>query len=252
MNGPSQPPGPEAEISADDSGLSRLSGIFLQAEATFEAINRRPNWLLPILAVMVVSFLANAFVISTIGYDRLLREQMEQSLQVQEMPEEQRQELIASQLESQFVRVLGYVAPVFSVFAILIVAGVLLLGVTLAGGRSTFRKVLSITGHSFFAFSLVNSVLLCLVVFFNPEETASNIQNAVQSHLGFLVDSKESPVLFTLASSIDLLSFYFMYLLAKGLAAAPKRLSFASALTVVVVLWMVWVGLKIGYAALLS
>ena len=184
MNGPSQPPGPEAEISADDSGLSRLSGIFLQPEATFEAINRRPNWLLPILAVMVVSFLANAFVISTIGYDRLLREQMEQSLQVQEMPEEQRQELIASQLESQFVRVLGYVAPVFSVFAILLVAGVLLLGVTLAGGQSTFRKVLSVTGHSFFAYSLVSSVLVCLVVYLNPEEVVSQSSDRGSVPLG--------------------------------------------------------------------
>ena len=252
MNDQPHRPGPEAESSANDSGLSRLSGILLQPEGTFEAINRRPNWLLPVVAVIVVSVLANAFVISTIGYDRLLREQMEQSPQIQEMPEEQRQELIESQVNSPIVRILGYLGPVFAVFVILIVAGFLLLGVTLAGGRSTFRQVFSITSHSFFAYSLINSVLLCLVVFLNSEAAAGNIQNAVQSHLGFLVNSKESPVLFTLASSIDLLSFYFMYLLAKGVAAAPKRLSFASALAVVVVLWIVWVGLKLGYAALLS
>ena len=250
MNGPSQPPGPEAEISADDSGLSRLSGIFLQPEATFQAINRRPNWLLPMLAVMVVSLLANTFVISTIGYETLMRENIDQRLG--DMPREEREEIIASQVESQMMKVFTYLAPGFGFIAVLLVAGVLLLGVTLAGGQSTFRQVLSVTGHSFFAYSLVSSVLVCLVVYLNPEEVVANLQTAVQSHLGFLVDSKESPVLFTLASSIDLLSFYFMYLLAKGLAAAPKRLSFASALAVVVVLWIVWVGLKTGFAALTS
>ena len=182
MNGPSQPPGPEAEISADDSGLSRLSGIFLQPEATFQAINRRPNWLLPMLAVMVVSLLANTFVISTIGYETLMRENIDQRLG--DMPREEREEIIASQVESQMMKVFTYLAPGFGFIAVLLVAGVLLLGVTLAGGQSTFRKVLSVTGHSFFAYSLVSSVLVCLVVYLNPEEVVSQSSDRGSVPLG--------------------------------------------------------------------
>lgn len=230
----------------------RLQGIFLEPHATFRQIARKPTVLLPLLAIILVGVAVNYFVIDQIGYENILRQQLNQSPQLQDLPAERREELIRSRVNSPVFRVLAYVGPVFGAVAILIAAALLLLGVRVLGSDSPFKHVFSVTCHSYFAYAVVTGLLLCLVVLVSSDRSTIDVQNAVQSHLGLLVDKADSPALYALASSFDIISFYLMYLLALGLSSLGRKPSFGGALGVVIFWWALWVTGKVGFAMLFS
>jgi hypothetical protein len=77
-------------------------------------------------------------------------------------------------------------------------------------------------------------------------------QNALATHLGTLLDPRDiAPALYSAAQSIDLLSFWNMYLLAVGMGLASGR-STRTALTVIAFLWGTYVVGKSLVVALLS
>ncbi len=67
--------------------------------------------------------------------------------------------------------------------------------------------------------------------------------------LGFYVGSSAPKWLASLASSIDLFTIWSMLLMATGLSAASRKLSWAKGLTAVLAPYLVWVVLKVGWAA---
>jgi len=71
----------------------RLPGIFLEPSRTFQEINRRPNWVLPVLVLIGIVLLTNYYVINTIGYETIARQQRLQSSQIQQLSEEQREDV---------------------------------------------------------------------------------------------------------------------------------------------------------------
>ena len=78
-------------------------------------------------------------------------------------------------------------------------------------------------------------------------------RNLVLSHLGVLVDQTESPVLFTLSASFDLVTFYNLFLWSLGVSIiCGRRAGFGTGLGAVVVLWALWVIAKTGFAMLMG
>ncbi|MFQ5739876.1 MAG: YIP1 family protein [Acidobacteriota bacterium] len=230
----------------------RLYGIFLEPTRTFQEINRRPNWAPPLLLVVLIAALTNVYIINSIGFKTILRQQMQQNSQFQELTREQQEEQIERVSEQALVRYLSYLGPIFSVIVVLLVAGVLLLGLVLGGSESTFRKVFSVTCHSFFFYTALVSVLSVLVVMLTEDKEGIQVQNIVQSNLGLLVERTESSVLYTVASSVDVFSFYLIYLLSLGLSVVGKRISFGKAVGTVGSFWLLWVLAKTGWSALFS
>jgi hypothetical protein len=240
------------ETGSKDSALWRLQGIFFEPRKVFEAIKKRPGWIVPVIALAVIAILANTYVINAIGYENIVRQQMMASPQIQEMPKDQREELIDQQLNSSFFKNLAYFSPVFVIIILLLLSLIFLLGMMVVGGETSFNRIFSVTAHGFFAYSLITSILLLLIVFITTDKQDIDIQNAVQSNLGVLFDKSESPVLFTVASSIDIFSFYLMFLLVMGLSVTAERTSMGTTGTLVIVLWLVYVAGKTGIAAIFS
>jgi len=75
------------------------------------------------------------------------------------------------------------------------------------------------------------------------------VQNPVYTNLGPLVDSKESPVLYKLASSADLVIWYVIYLLGLGTATVSKRMTVGKGVLLVAFLYGIYVLLGAGWAA---
>jgi hypothetical protein len=231
------------------SSLWKLQGVFFEPKQTFEEIDRRPNWLVPLLAMILISIAASAYIVNAIGIDNLVRGQMEANRRIQEMPPEQREQIIEQAMNSPFATIGTYVGPILGpILVVLVVAGLLMLMSSLAGGHATFKKILSVNSHAFFFSYLVASVLAVVVVLLSPDPSEIDVQNPVATNLGFLVVRSESPVLYSLLSSIDLVSIYTIYLLGLGLAVVNRK-SLGSGLTSVVILWAIYVLLKTGWAA---
>jgi hypothetical protein len=133
------------------------------------------------------------------------------------------------------------------------VGGVLMLVLTLAGGSTTFKKALSVVSHSFFASSLVTTAFSAFLLMITTDYDKFDMQNPVASNLGFFLNPAEmNKFLYHLATSIDLLSFWLIFLLATGFTAVSENLKKKTAYTCLIVIWAVWVFGKAGVMAALG
>jgi hypothetical protein len=137
-----------------------------------------------------------------------------------------------------------------SPLSILIVAGILLFIYRFFyAGEVGFKQSLAITSWSFFALALLTTPLL-LAVFALKGDWNLNPQEVLQANLSLLLDKAETAKpLWALATSLDLFSFWLIFLLASGFGVAVKKTT-GSTLWGVVIPWAVIVAVKVGWSAI--
>jgi hypothetical protein len=130
-------------------------------------------------------------------------------------------------------------------------AGVLALMALILSAGIRFKQIFAVVSYSCLV-SLVSSILTVVVIFLkNPDEI--NIQNPLAFNPAAFMDPDKNKFLYSLATSLDLFSFWTILLMAVGLkAAAGKKLSFGGALFAVVLPWAVYVLGKSAWAGFMS
>ena len=230
-----------------------LVGIFLDPSTTFQRIKQRPVWLIPCLMLVLISLGSNYLIVERIGYENLVRVQIEQNPFTSDMSREERQAAIEGALGSTAARFMAMSGPILFPLVLLLAAGILILILMILGHSPGFLRLFSVTVHSFWAYSVVAHILALAVIYLAQDPASLDPRKLVQSHLGVLVDQTESPVLFTLAASFDLLTFYNLFLLSLGVSMiCGRRAGFGTGLGAVLVLWALWVIAKTGFAMFTS
>lgn len=228
----------------------KLQGIFLEPAETFRQIREKPNWLLPMLATILVAAVSSAVIVDRIGLETIIRNQFAGSARAQELSEEQVDALVEKAVEQPAMKILLYATPVMGpIFLVLVCASLFMLGLYLMAGEAKFAKVFSVNAHTFFFYYVVYSGLSLIVVLLAQEPESIDLQNPLYSNPGFVVSRKDSPALYSLMSSLDVITFYHMFLLGLGLSTVTERVSFRTALGVVCVFWLIFVLGKMGLAA---
>ena len=146
---------------------------------------------------------------------------------------------------------IGWVSAVVAPLAVaLVVAGILhFVFRFFYASETTFRQGLTIVTSSFAAVALVTTPLL-LAVFALKGDWNINPQEAIQANLTLLFEKESlAKPLWSLAGSLDLFSFWGIFLLAAGYGAAAKR-GAGWAAAGVLVPWALYVLGKAGLAAL--
>ncbi len=235
----------------DMSELGRLGGIFFAPGETYQSIARRPTFLVPLLVVTILSLGLTWWIGQRMGWERAVRQQMEQNPRVREMPVEQREQMIRDGVAR--APLFGYIFGGLSTPVIALVVGGVLLFVfnVLAGSEMTFRGVFSVVSWALMPLG-VATVLAFVIIGLKPPEDI-DIQNLVASNLGALFDpNRTAAPLLAFLRALDLFTAWQVFLLSTGLSSLNPRLSFRKALTWVVISWAVWVAIKVGWAALFS
>lgn len=222
--------------------FSRIVGVFFSPSATFADIVRRPDWVVPILLLLVVSY-ANVFIImGKVDFASMTRE----ALEAQHMPPEQQEQ--ALKIAMTISKSIMFAAPFLGIGGLVIAAALLFLGLRLLGGQQTFLQAFAVTSYAWMPHVL--SGILALIIGLTKKSIAmEEMQTLVHSNPAFLVHMKTNPMLFNFLSSLDLFSFWTIALLTIGLAIAG-RVSKAKSFAVVVTLWFVFVLFKVGQGAL--
>jgi Yip1 domain len=226
------------------SDLSRIVGVLFEPSKTFADIARRPSWIVPLVLGIVAAMALTAFYGQHIGWDRIVRRQVESSSQAQQIPADQKEQRIAA--GARIAPMIGYAAPVIigPLYALL-VAGIftgLVAGIMSAPVK--FKQAFAVVTWAGIP-NLIVVVLSAVVVFLkNPDEV--DIQNPLMFNVGSYMDAEHgSKFLHSMATSIDLFSFWVIFLMATGLkAAGGKKLSFGGALFVVLLPWATYVLIK--------
>ena len=236
-------PAPGAEPKPNP--FQRIIGVLFSPDATFASIARRPDWVVP-LALIVILSLANGILISSrIDFGAPAREAMAQN---KNMTQEQMDR--AEKMSVGMGKVAKFIGPVIAIIVLLIVAGALLLTVRLMGGEGDFKQAFSVTCYAWIP-NIIQAIVLTIIVLAKGS-TAINpqtIPTIVRSNPAFLVDMKTQPMAFALLSSLDLFTIWVIVLLVIGFAYVG-RISKAKAAVAVVSLWAVTILFKLIPAAL--
>jgi hypothetical protein len=228
---------------------ARLAGVFFEPKKTFEDVARRPAFIVP-LVLVILGALAYVTVISQrIGFDRVVRQQMEASGRLQQMPPEQRER--AMEMGAKVGSIFAYVIAVIGTPAFYLAAAAILLLITsMMSAGLKYKQIFAIMCYSGLP-GLIFMALTVVVIFLkNPDEF--NIQNPLAFNPGAFLDPQQtSKFLYSVASSLDIFSFWQIALVAIGLkAAAGRKLSFGSALIAVVVPWAAVILIRAAFAGL--
>jgi len=142
--------------------------------------------------------------------------------------------------------------PIVIIVIALATAGVLLMVCKMMGASVGFKQMFGIASYAMLP-GLISSILTVIVIFIkNPDDF--NLQNPLAFNLGAFLEPppNSSKALYSMATSIDLFSFWTILLLAVGISVAARKFSFSKALMAVVVPWVVLVLVKVGWAAMFS
>jgi hypothetical protein len=236
---------PEAKISA----MGRVFGVLFSPGETFADIARKPSWLAPIAIMMVLSIGLCAVMIPKVDWHGFMRHQMEQSPRTANLPEDQIE--AAATTQAKIGPAVGWVGGILIVPISALIFTVIYWGAfnVFKGAGLNFSTGFAIISHAMMPNALL-TILVGIVVFLKPAGEVMPDKLAVTS-VGMLLANDAPKWLASLGSSLDLIWFWVMALIAIGFAAAnTKKIKTGSAFTIVIGLWAVWVLIKVGLSTI--
>jgi len=221
------------------NSFQRIIGVLVSPNATFASIARRPDWVVPLVLLLLVAFAAGIVMAPRVDFAAPAREAMEQNKNA--TPEQVDR---AVRMSASIGKVFTYIAPVLSLIGLLIIAGVVLLAFRIFGGEGDFKQAFSVTCYSSMPSIIKSIVTMIVIVARGGMVHPQTLQTIVRSNLGFLVDYKTNPMAFALLSSFDVFSVWFLALMIIGFSYVA-RVSKVKAAVTIISLWVLVLLLKL-------
>lgn len=251
----STPPPPPEKVVEDPPQMSEvatLGNIFFEPGGTFEDLRRKPRFILAGLIVIIAVNIFQVAFIQKIGYENIVRAQMEASSWTRNLPADQKEEQIRQQ-SGTLGKVIAYsIVPIVLLIVFFLGGLVYWLGANVMGGTASYLRGVSVWIYS----SLPPTILFVaanLVVLFLKSADDIDINQArgglVQANPSMLINAKEMPVVAALLGSIDLFAIWGWVLAAIGLQKIAK-ISSGAAWAIVLILALIGVGGKVVGALL--
>jgi hypothetical protein len=220
---PAAAPPPEPK----PNSLQRIVGVLTAPDETFRSIVRRPDWVMPLLIVVVLSIASMLLLTSHIDFSAAIREAMEAQGQTAD-PQVMR-------FAVSFAKITFYLSPLIGIFFLVVTAMLLLVAFRIFGGEGEFSHAFSIVLYAWMP-QLIRSVIAVIVLLMRPSITLMDVQEPIRSNLAFLFDAKAQPLMFALFGSFDVFTFWTLFLLTIGFAHM-SRFSKAKSAAIVLTVW---------------
>lgn len=232
------------------SATARLFAVFTEPSKTFADISRKPGFWAPLIIMIIMSFAIGEALIQHIGAGEIVRRSLEISGRASTMSPDQMQQAM-----TQGGKFVGIITPAIGIIAVpialLIFAaiGLLLLKVVF-GSTSTFKTAFSVAAHANLPM-FIASILALLIIFFG-DPASINPQNLMPTNIGFFLSRQSvGGALYSLATSMDVFSFWVMGLLGVGFSAASRSKVRARSMFIgFLILWLIYVLLRAGLSLL--
>lgn len=236
-----------APVEPAPSFLDTLASLYFSPREGFTRALKKSFWP-ALLGIIVFNLAFTAVWVNKVNVKEFMEAQIEESPRAQNMPPEQKERVV--EMQSRFVPVFAWVAAVvFPLLTFAVLAAVFLLVFRFFyGAEVTFRQSLTVVCWAMFAWTLVHGTLTLLVLWLKGDWTI-NPEMALQASPALLVErGTVARPLYVLLNSLDLFSFWLLALFSAGFGVASRR-STGAAATGVVVLWALYVLVKVGWTA---
>jgi Yip1 domain len=237
------------------STVGRLTGIFFEPTSVFRNLRAHPRWLAAILIIGCLNAAYLAAFYQRLTPERIVDFTFEKLKDSPIKPPEDRMALARQQAldaaKLPLARAGNAVKTIVGVFfGVAFFAALYLLGVLAFGGRMHFWQAYAVAAYAAFPVLVIQKVISFIILFVkSPDDIHPLIgqETLVTDNLGILFKAAEHPVLYVTASAIGILSFYKLWLTAKGLSEGGYKVSSSAGWGVAITLWVL--GLFLGIAA---
>ncbi len=219
------------------SSFGNAIRVLFSPLSVFESLDKRPNWLAPLLICVVVAALSSWIILNPVTIPEQ-RRQMEERFERQGMTEEQL-ERATQFFDSKIMTLIAVLSPVLLIpLAVLVVAGVLHFVCSLIlGGQTTYSRTFAVMAYS-------SMVILPGAIVKVPLQLA---QKTTQVHagLGLLLSTPDASAgfgyrfIYNLLAQIDVFNIWEVILVAVGISVVYKFSRTKSYYTLGV-LWIIW------------
>jgi hypothetical protein len=232
------PAPPPAAPAPKTNGFQRIIGVLISPNETFASIARQPDFLAPLLVILVLAAVGGFIFAQRVDFTAPAREAMEERGNMSEAQMES-----ALRITATISKIISYGSPLFSLVVLLIISGVMLLAFRLMGGEGTFKQAFSVTLYAWMPLMILNVIMVAIIAS-RTGVTALDLPTLVMSNPAFLVTMKEHPLLFALLGSIDIFSIWSLALFAIGFSYVSKFSKSKSA-AIVITVWAIWTCIKL-------
>jgi hypothetical protein len=228
------------------SGLQKVLGIFYEPTRVFRNLRFHPYWLAAFLVIGTTNIVYSTAFVQRLTPERIVDytfEKLEQS-PIKPPPEamEEAKAAALQQSKQPIQRVQTAAKSFVGIFVFTcFIATICFLGVLAFGGRINFWQAFAAMLYAYLPIEVITKLLSLVLLFIKDPDDIHPLMGAqtlVQDNLGVLFSPAEHPVLYVLGSSIGVLSFYGLWLRAKGLANAGTKVSSSAAWGVSITLWV--------------
>src|SRR5205085_3171115 len=232
-----------------------LTGIFFEPTSVFRNLRAHPQWMAAILLVGIVNGAYSVAFNHRLTPERIINFTMDK---LEESPIKPPREAMAKartegveQAKAPTYQAGDFVKKVVSAFfGVAFVAALCLLGVLAFGGRMHFWQTYAAIAYVTFPFTMIQKAISFIILYLKSPDDIHPIlgqESLVYDNLGLLITAKDHPVIFVMATSIGVLSFYRLWLTATGLREAGYKVSSTAAWGVTITLFVLF--LLLGMAA---
>jgi len=228
-----------------DSAFGRLLGVLVSPGQTFRSIAARPTVWAALLVLVLCTLGVGLLAAPRIDYEDIIRKQVAKS--GREVPQEQLDKQIEVTQKIRTPLTLAQVAfvPIFLCLVTLFPWVIF----KLLGSEVDYVPSLSVTAHAWMP-QVVSALLSIPVILSRPSLGYEDTRNGfLKSNLGAFVSTPEmSAPLTAVLSSLDVFSLWTLILFILGFKEVAK-VSMAKAAGTMIILWLLFVGIKVGFAA---
>ena len=220
--------------------IAKIAGIFLEPGKTFRNLSRSPNFIAPLVIVMLASLLFTIFALPIIVKSSL--EMQREKLEELDTPQEQ----IDQQLEiaKKFIKPFALVAaPISTVVIALIITGIMLFaGNIVMGGESKYKMMLSLYCYSDLVDVIAFAVRLPLVLNKGTMEVYISLA-------ALMPEAMKETIWFKIAAVFDIFVIWKLILISVGMGIVYKTKTHKP-LLIMVLIYLLFAGISIAVSGI--
>jgi Yip1 domain len=232
---------PEAPLST----VEQLTGIFYEPTRVFRSLRGKPSWIAPLLVIGLLNAAYIAAFTQRLTAERIVNYTVDKMADTPFIPAEAVERARAQGLEdakSPVQKVNNAIKSIVGVFiGVFFISALYLVALLAFGGRVNFWQAVSIFAFASLPAAVITKVVSFVLLYLKSPDDIHPLmgqETLLQDNLGILLAPKDHPVLFVLAASIGILSFYKLWLVAKGLKEGATKVSSTAAWGVAITMWL--------------
>jgi hypothetical protein len=240
------------------STVGTLTGIFFEPSNVFRNLRAHPRFAAAIIIVGLLNGIYVAAFVKRVTPERIINFTVDK---LEESPIKPPPEALAKmrtegaeQQKSTIVQIGNVVkAVVGHFFGVAFLAALSLLALLAFGGRMHYWQTYAVVAYVSLPFTIIQKGISFLILYLkSPEDIPPLLgqETLVYDNLGLLVSGKDHPVLFVIATTIGVLSFYRLWLSATGLREGGHKVSSSAAWGAAITLFVLFLLFGMAIAAI--